>query len=112
MKIPDQFFGWNERKRNGLAKATDSALLQMGGLIDFVYKVPYRTGTSTELSNILSDLAGWVVWELKNFTFSVYFFAIYFAGTKVCLHMRGMPQQGFSVVFIISHGLNCIVQTH
>ena len=29
----------------------------MGGLIDFVYKVPYRTGTGTELSNILSDLA-------------------------------------------------------
>ena len=95
-------------------KANDSALLQRGGLIDFVYKVPYRIGTGTEISNNVYELAWWAVWVLKKFIVhkEIYVLSGKFAGFVGCLHTRGMPRQRFYVVFAISYGLNCIVQTH
>ena len=49
---------WKKNEVNATIwhKATFSALLQKGGLIDFVYKVPYRVGTV--VFNNLHVLAG------------------------------------------------------
>ena len=54
------FLDENERNVTVWQKATNSALLQRGGLIDFVYKVPYRIGTGTEISNMyMNSQGGW-----------------------------------------------------